>query len=361
MALTEKDFFPKNYPLEIGSGKVSASAPSNIALVKYWGKYGEQFPKNPSISFTLNNCKTETTLHFEEKISTEKEFDFAVFFEGKRNLGFELKIRQFFERIVQYAPFLKAYSFRIETENTFPHSSGIASSASGMAALALCLMKIEKQLSPEMSQEFLLQKASFLARLGSGSACRSIYDGLVVWGKHPEIPNSSDLFGIPYPGEVHELFHRFCDTILLVDEGQKKVSSSVGHSLMNAHPFAEARFLQAENNLKRLQKILKSGDLIGFVELVESEALSLHAMMMTAQPYFLLMKPNTLKIIEKIWEFRQQTGLPLCFTLDAGANVHVLFPETEKEEISDFIKKELAQFCVKRKFIEDYSIKNEFH
>ncbi|HET8839515.1 MAG TPA: diphosphomevalonate decarboxylase, partial [Flavobacteriaceae bacterium] len=320
MVLTEKDFFPKNYPAEISSGKVSASAPSNIALVKYWGKYGEQFPKNASISFTLNNCKTETTLHFEEKILTEKEFDFSVFFEGKENLAFELKIRQFFERIVQYVPFLKEYSFRIETENTFPHSSGIASSASGMAALALCLMKIEKQLLPEMSEEFFLQKASFLARLGSGSACRSIYDGLVVWGKHPEIPNSSNLYGTKYSKEVHEIFHQFCDVILLVDGGQKKVSSSVGHALMNDHPFAEARFLQAENNLTSLQEILKSGDLTKFIERVESEALSLHAMMMTAKPYFLLIKPNTLKIIEKIWEFREQTGLHLCFTLDAGAN-----------------------------------------
>ncbi len=357
MNLTEKDFLPKKYTHEIKKGKVSATAPSNIALVKYWGKYGNQLPKNPSISFTLNNCGTTTSLFFNKKKiadQQEKDFSFDVYFEGEKNTDFAPKIKQFFERIVQYVPFLNEYYFHIETENTFPHSSGIASSASGMAALSLCLLEIEKQLSPEMSQEYLLQKASFLARLGSGSACRSIYNGLVVWGKHSGIANSSNLYGTKYLNKVHKVFHKFQDTILLVDEGKKKVSSSIGHNLMLDHPFAEARFLQAKNNLTHLQEILKIGDLDTFIKLVESEALSLHAMMMTAQPYFLLMKPNTLKIIEKIWEFRKRTGLHLCFTLDAGANVHALFPEMEKEKTTLFIKNELSEFCQQGRYIEDY-------
>ena len=90
-----------------------------------------------------------------------------------------------------------------------------------------------------------------------------------------------------------------------------------------------------------------------FINVVESEALTLHAMMMASNPYFILMKPNTLKIINKIWEFRKQTNLPICFTLDAGANVHILFPEKDKEKINDFITNELIQYCQNNSYICD--------
>src|SRR5690606_9700392 len=103
------------------------------ALVKYWGKYGEQLPKNTSISFTLSNCYTKTTLSYEPK--TSADFDFEVYLDGQREAGFEPKTLKFFQRIENYIPFLKEYRFLIETTNSFPHSSGIASSASGMSAL----------------------------------------------------------------------------------------------------------------------------------------------------------------------------------------------------------------------------------
>ena len=190
--------------------------------------------------------------------------------------------------------------FTIETSNTFPHSSGIASSASGMSALALCLVQIEQQLNPTISKEFFNKKASFLARLGSGSACRSIEGDLVVWGAHANIQGSSDLVGIKYPYEVHENFKNYRDTILLVDKGEKQVSSTVGHNLMHNHPFAEPRFAQAHSNMDALMAALKTGDLNAFISIVEREALTLHAMMMSSDPYFILMKPNTLEIINKL-------------------------------------------------------------
>ena len=108
------------------------------------------------------------------------------------------KIQKFFERIEKYCPFLKEYHFKIDTQNTFPHSSGIASSASGMAALAMNIMSLERALDPSLSEDYFYQKASFLARLGSGSACRSIKGEVVVWGNHKEIENSSDLFGVEF-------------------------------------------------------------------------------------------------------------------------------------------------------------------
>ncbi|MDT0687530.1 diphosphomevalonate/mevalonate 3,5-bisphosphate decarboxylase family protein [Autumnicola psychrophila] len=350
--MTEKDFIPKKYSESIEEGSVSWQAPSNIALVKYWGKKEHQIPANPSVSFTLKNCRTITRLDFSRK-QNQEDFEFEVFFEGNKKEDFKPKIRTFFERIVQYSPFLKDYKFEIHSENTFPHSSGIASSASGMSAVALCVMSLEKKLNPEISEDFFRKKASFLARLGSGSACRSIEGDLVVWGEHREIADSSNLFGVNYTDEVHDNFRNYQDTILLVDKGRKEVSSSVGHNLMHNHPFAEARFAQAHDNLSMLKPVFAEGDLGKFIEIVESEALTLHSMMMSSRPYFILMKPNTLEIINKIWNFRKSTNLPVCFTLDAGANVHVLYPEKDKVKVLEFIKNELVAYCENGHYICD--------
>ena len=183
--MTEQDFILKSYDSDLNEGAVKWTSPSNIALVKYWGKRAHQIPENPSISFTLSNCKTITEVSFTKKEGSD--FSFDVYFEGEKNEAFEPKIQTFFERIEAYVPFLRDFHFKIDTSNTFPHSSGIASSASGMSALALCLMSIEKQLGVAHNTDFFNKKASFLARLGSGSACRSIEGELVVWGQNKSL------------------------------------------------------------------------------------------------------------------------------------------------------------------------------
>jgi len=349
---SEKDFiFNSNFPT-IEEGSFEWSAPSNIALVKYWGKKEKQIPANPSISFTLDNCKTITKLDFIRK-ETQDKFSFDLLFEGQPKEDFKPKIQKFFERIEIYCPYLKNYHFSIDTKNTFPHSSGIASSASGMAALAMNIMSLEKQLHPIMTDDFFYKKASFLARLGSGSACRSIKGNVVVWGKHDEIDDSSDLFGVAFSSKIHPIFANYQDTILLVDKGEKQVSSTIGHDLMHHHPYAEQRFLQAHHNLSAIKSVLENGDVNRFIEIVESEALTLHAMMMTSMPYFILMKPNTLEVINKIWKFRSETKIPVCFTLDAGANVHILYPENVIVETLQFIKDELVGYCQNGQYICD--------
>ena len=327
--------------------------PSNIALVKYWGKTNPQLPKNASISFTLNNCHTITTISFEKKETNT--IDFELFFEGQQKDDFKPKITKFFERILDYCPYIMQYKMVISSENSFPHSSGIASSASGMSAIAMCLLSLEKKLNPAITANYLNKKASFLARLGSGSASRSIEGPLVVWGNHPEIVGSSDLFGIQFPYKVHDIFKNYQDAILLVDKGEKQVSSTVGHDLMHHHPYAENRFIQANNNLAKLSKILQNGNIKDFINLVESEALTLHAMMLTSNPYFILMKPNTLEVIHKIWQYRAENDSNICFTLDAGANVHVLYPENEKKEVNKFIENTLSKYCQKNQYICDES------
>jgi diphosphomevalonate decarboxylase len=350
--ISANDFIPSKHTHSLEKGSFQWSAPSNIALVKYWGKKDNQIPANPSVSFTLNNCKTNTKLAFARK-TNDGNFSFDLLFEGKPKEDFKPKIQKFFERIAVYLPFLKDYHFKIDTQNTFPHSSGIASSASGMAALAMNLMSLEKALNPEMTEDYFFQKASFLARLGSGSACRSVKGSVVVWGNHANIQGSSDLFGVEFPSKIHENFKDYQDTILLVDKGEKQVSSTVGHDLMHAHPFAERRFAQAHENLQTLISVFESGDLDQFIAIVESEALTLHAMMMTSMPYFILMKPNTLEIINAIWKFRNETKIPVCFTLDAGANVHVLYPNNVKEKVLQFIKGELVGYCQNGQYICD--------
>jgi diphosphomevalonate decarboxylase len=326
--------------------------PSNIALVKYWGKSNPQIPKNASISFTLNNCHTITTIDFVKKEKSD-EVVFNLFFEGKAKDEFKPKIAEFFKRVQEYCPYILEYEMTINSENSFPHSSGIASSASGLSAIAMCLMSLEKELNSGLSEGFINKKASFLARLGSGSASRSIEGPLVVWGNHPEVEGSSDLFGVQFPYKVHPFFENYQDVILLVDKGEKQVSSTIGHNLMHEHPYAENRFNQANENLGTMSKILQEGNSKDFINLVESEALTLHAMMLTSNPYFILMKPNTLEIINKIWEYRQENNSNICFTLDAGANVHVLFPEGEKENILQFIENQLSIYCQKNHYICD--------
>jgi diphosphomevalonate decarboxylase len=349
--LSSSDFIPKNYSKTIENGSFQWSAPSNIALVKYWGKKENQIPANPSISFTLKNCKTITKLSF-SKIEKKDNFSFDLLFEGKPKESFRPKIQKFLERVEVYLPFLKEYHFTIDTQNTFPHSSGIASSASGMAALAVNFMSLEKELNPEMTEDYFNQKASFLARLGSGSACRSVKGEVVIWGNHQQTENSSDLFGIEF-SDLHPNFKNYQDTILLVDKGEKQVSSTLGHDLMNGHPYAQKLFEQSHHNLSQIKIILANGDVNEFVKLVESEALTLHSMMMTSMPYFILMKPNTLKIINKIWKFREETAIQVCFTLDAGANVHVLYPANVREEVLQFIKNELVVHCQNEQYICD--------
>lgn len=326
---------------------VNASCPSNIALIKYWGKYAHQMPANPSISFTLNHCKTNTKMIFK----ANAPFTVKAFLSGKEEVQFSEKIAKYFRNIVAYLPWILKGSFEIHTENTFPHSSGIASSASGFGAIAKCLVEIERQFTAQEQKaeekddiDYTLKKASFLARLGSGSACRSLYDGLVVWGNTPEVEGSSDEYAVPYPNEeIHPIFRDFNDWVLLIHEGQKSVSSTVGHGLMNTNPYAERRFQEARENFVPMKEILKSGDIERFITLVEHEALTLHAMMMMSAPAFILMKTGTLEVINKIWNFRKETGLPLFFTLDAGANVHLLFPSSISggSSIPEFIEKEL--------------------
>lgn len=333
-------------------GKVGWQSPSNIALVKYWGKKGKQIPQNPSISFTLSECCSETFISFEKA----DRLDFRFFFEGKENPAFGAKIEKFLLDYQAFFPFINQLSLTIESRNTFPHSSGIASSASSMSAFVMCLLDIESKLvGPSTGSGSLdLCKASYLSRLASGSAARSVYPKMALWGATDCYKDSSDEYAVSLADDIHSVFKTYRDSILIVSGEQKSVSSRAGHALMEGNPYAPARYAQANENIKNLLSALKSGDLDTFINITESEALQLHALMMCSNPSYILMKPNTLNLINEIREFRQETKIPLCFTLDAGPNVHLLYPESEAEKVEDYIKNVLADYCDRDRWIVDH-------
>ena len=339
--MIEKDFV--NIDNFLSEGIVKWSSPSNIALVKYWGKKNNQIPQNPSISFTLSKSLTTTSIEFKPKKNKANSIDFE--FDGINDHEFGQKIKLFIRSIEKYFSFLKDHDINIKSENNFPHSSGIASSASSMSALASCLVDIEKINSNQQDDSYYLKKKSFIARLGSGSASRSIEGPITLWGESKSFPGSSDLYAINISQDVNQIFQDYQNSILIIDPGVKKISSSIGHKLMNENPFSKIRFSEAKNNIAKLKDVLKSGYLDEFINITESEALMIHSLMLSSSPYFILMKPNTLEVIQKILEYRRETKKPVCFTLDAGSNVHILYPDKIKHEIQKFIDDELLKFC----------------
>ena len=337
------------------SKTIAWRSPSNIALIKYWGKYGRQLPKNASISLTLENAFSETHLQYEQKnAQSAAGLSFDFLFEGKENPNFSARIEKFMSSILDEMPFLKDYHFQIQSHNSFPHSAGIASSASGLSALALCLTQLATEIGyGDFTKENFKEKASYFSRLASGSACRSIYGGAAIWGETPHYEKASNLYAVPYGESLHPIFHTYHNDILFVSKAEKKVSSTAGHQLMEGNPFAEARYAQAQDNLGKLLTHLKNGDIheAGFI--IEEEALTLHALMMSSRPSFVLMQPNTLLLIHKLRAWREETKLPLYFTLDAGPNLHLLYPSEIKTQAQAFIQSELLPYCENGQYLAD--------
>ncbi|MBK8704483.1 MAG: diphosphomevalonate decarboxylase [Saprospiraceae bacterium] len=335
-------------------GQVTWRSPSNLAIIKYWGKYGNQLPKNPSISFTLKNAYTETILAYAPKKSTALDISLQLYFNGEKNESFRAKMLGYFESLAEVFPFLRQLDLTIHTTNSFPHSTGIASSASGMSAAALCLCALENRFFDTLSEEAdFYKKASFLSRLGSGSACRSVYPIMALWGESREVADSSNEYAVPMAEYINPVFHTYHDDILIISKKEKSVSSRAGHQLMEGNIYADNRYAQARQRLNNLLHVLKTGEVDTFGAIAEAEALTLHALMMVSEPPYVLIKPNTLKAIEAIKNFRETTKHPLYFSLDAGPNLHLLYPDAIKKDVQHFIRGELSEYCEQQQWIED--------
>ena len=329
---------------------VEWESPSNLAIVKYWGKKGIQEPLNPSISFSLKNAVTRTKVSAQP--ADEPGFSFTL--DSVKKESFNEKIEIFLEKARPYLPFIRKHHLTIESTNTFPHSSGIASSASSMSALALCLVELHNISLGKVTPLPDPVMASGLARLGSGSACRSVFGGWALWGKYAGMKVSTDMYAMPVVDfEIADDFKNIQDAILLIDPARKKVSSSAGHELMDHHSFKEARIEQAHQHTKKLLETLQSGHWASFFEIAENEALTLHGLMMNSSPSYTLLHPHSLEAIAKIREARETGGLTVGFSMDAGPNIHLLYPQWEEAKVRPWIEKELAPLCANGQVLYD--------
>jgi diphosphomevalonate decarboxylase len=294
--------------------KVTAIAPSNIAFIKYWGKKDEvlRLPVNGSISMNLSNLLTTTTVEF----SPDYEED-VVIINKKQEPNEGSRAIKHLDRIRKMAKI--KYKAKVVTENNFPSGTGLSSSASGFAALSAAGVKAA---GLSLSEKEL----SILARQGSGSACRSIPNGFTEWldGNTSDTSYAVSL----YPTDYWEI----ADVVAVVSKNKKEVSTTEGQKLANSSPFFALRVSRMEEKIKLIKKYIREKDFTRFGELVEAEALELHAIMMTSMPSLLYLLPASLKIMHLVKRWRSE-GLETYFTVNTGQDIHIICRSKDIEKL----------------------------
>jgi diphosphomevalonate decarboxylase len=295
-------------------GKKTANAPSNIAFVKYWGKKNDilRLPANGSISMSLSGLATTTTVEF---LSSLTKDDITIDGQQIENEGKRVKIH--LDRIRKLAS-IKTYA-RVVSQNSFPSSTGLSSSASGFAALTVAATKAAGLTLSE-------KELSILARLGSGSACRSIPDGFVEW-KDGSTDDSSYAVSI-FPPDYFDIV----DIVALTNTGKKDIPTSEGMKLAHTSPFFQTRIAGMDKKLELCKTYIKNKDVKAFGDLVEQEALNMHAVMMTSNPPLLYWTANTIALMKEIQIWRT-TGLEAYFTVNTGQDIHVLCKSADAEAV----------------------------
>lgn len=295
--------------------KITAFAPANIALIKYWGKKDEELrlPLNSSISMTLDKCFTITTVEFDKKYKTDS---FGIVGE-EVNEKEKMRVFKHLDRVRKLAKInLRA---KVLSKNSFPKSSGIASSASGFAALTLAATKAA---GLNLSKKEL----SILARLGSGSACRSIPDGFVEW-KKGERSDDSYAYSL-YPASYWDLR----DIICIVNLPGKKIGSTEGMENAKSSLFFKGRLKNLKNKIEKIKKALKERNFMLLGKTIEEEAINMHVVAMTQKPPIFYWNKDTMEIIQSVFLWRNK-GLLVYFTIDAGPNVHLICEGKNEEEV----------------------------
>jgi len=293
----------------------TAKANTNIALIKYWGKRDEKLflPMNSSLSITLNNFYTITTVEFIEELKED-----IFIWDQAPGITKEFKKVSTFLDIIRKEAGMNLHA-KVITENHVPTAAGFASSASGYAALAAAATKA-------IGLHLSLNELSKIARQGSGSACRSIFGGFVEWQKG-SLEDGSDSYARQILDE-----NAWNLTILsvMVTAGQKKVSSREGMKrTLETSPFYQGWLSTVDEDMEAVKTAIRNRDFVSLGEVVERNALKMHATMLGAKPPIIYWESGTLEVIHCIQDFRQE-GVPVYFTIDAGPNVKVLCePENE--------------------------------
>lgn len=300
--------------------KATAIAPANIAFIKYWGKKDEtlRIPVNDSISMNLNNTCTTTTVEFSSVYKKDEIYYGDNHMEEKESA----RVIDHLDRIRKIAD-IKTKA-KIATRNNFPRGVGIASSASGFAALTLAASKALGLKLPH-------KELSILARLGSGSACRSIADGFVQW-KTGKTSNDSYAFSI-----YNEKYWDLRNIIIVVSKNKKKITSTKGHGDAESSIFYKTRIKNLPQRIGKLKETLRVKDIKQFGEIIEEEAVELHTIMMTQKPPLFYWNSSTIEIINRVHEWRVD-GLNVYFTIDAGPNVHLICEGKEELKVLAKIK-----------------------
>lgn len=300
--------------------KYTVRANSNIALVKYWGKKNSKLktPLNNSISLTLDSLYTTTSIEI-------SDIDQVFFSDHEVTQNEKNKIISLVDII--RSDFKIDKKVLINTKNNFPTASGLASSASGFAALAYAVDKVfELNLSNKEISKY--------ARLGSGSASRSIYGGFAEWLKGDN-EDGSDSYAIQIKDENHWDISML---VVVVDDNKKDTGSTEGMDLtVKTCPFYPAWLETINHDLNEVRKGIINKDLEKVGLIMEHNCLKMHATMMTTIPSVIYWKPSTLEIIQKIKELRTQ-GINCYFTIDAGANVKILCENFEINKIKEYLK-----------------------
>ena len=301
----------------------TARACANLAFVKYWGKRDASLnlPLNNSISMTLDGAHTTTTLHFNSGLTRDE-----VLLAGRPAApAFASRVSAHLDRIRALAGVTTRAL--VDTQNNFPAGTGFASSASGFAALTLAA-------THALGLQLAEHELSVLARLGSGSACRSIPAGFAEWyaGKDSESSFATQLA----PAQHWDLV----DVAVLVTQRPKDIASSAGHLLVSNSPFWQTRSKMLPARLETVRQALQTRDFHRFGREIEAEALEMHAIMLTSaheregtwHPGIFYWTPATLRLLCAVQEWRR-AGMDVYFTLDAGPTVHLLCPAEQADEL----------------------------
>jgi len=295
--------------------KASAQAHPNIAFIKYWGLIDEEnrIPANDSISMNIGSLATRTTVTFDPSLNQDE-----LILNDNRIAGKSLiRIQQFMDRVRQVAGV--SLFARIQSENDFPTGAGVASSASGFAALALAA-------TAALGMDLSARELSSLARFGSGSACRSIPEGFVEWHSDP-------VSGESFAESIAPADHwQLMDCIAILSEGHKPIGSQAGMELANTSPLQKARVTDSKRRLEICRSAILNKDFDALSKITELDSNLMHAVMMTSDPPLFYWEPQSLAIMKAVKDW-QKDGLQVTYTLDAGPNVHVICTQDVLDEV----------------------------
>ena len=307
------------------SGK--ARAHTNIALIKYWGKANEEYilPMNSSLSLTLDAFYTETTVTFDAHYS-EDVFILDGILQNEKQTK---KVKEFLNLVRQQADC--TWFAKVESQNFVPTAAGLASSASGLAALAgACNVALGLNLSAK--------DLSRLARRGSGSACRSIFGGFAQWNKgHSDETSFAE--NIPANNWENELAMLF----ILINDGEKDVSSRDGMKrTVETSSFYQGWLDNVEKDLSQVHEAIKTKDFPRLGEIIEANGLRMHRTTLGAVPPFTYWSPGSLQAMALVRQARAK-GIPCYFTMDAGPNVKVLVEKKNLEALKTFLSEHFSK------------------